>query len=162
MASNKITAGTYQTVIQETFDDWADFLGVKHQWAIELAFKKANDMQDADSSGECSWPSNYRSAVIRFNMELIVKKQLTIQEMRETVVHELGHLVNADIWDLINDNFQGGVRKMLLDQCEKEIDMWTRIVMRAREEGEEDDGVVSDGPSPSGASPEDGVWTAYS
>lgn len=157
MASKvKITLEEYQAVIQEQYDDWSEFLGVHHQWSVELVTKKAKDMGDSDSVAECSWPWNYRSATIRFNVDHLLKKQPTFREIRETVVHELGHLVNADLWDLINANFQGNVRKMLLDQCEKEIDTWTRIVMRAREdtdteEDEDDDGVVSTSDSPIGA-----------
>jgi len=62
---------------------------------------------------------------------------------------------------LINSNFQGNIRKMILDQMEKEIDTWTRIVMRAREEGS-DDGVVSGSNDSFGASLQDGLQQSYS
>jgi len=148
VASNrvpKITLEEYQQVVQDTYDDWADFLGVQQQWSIELTYKRSKDMEDAGSLAETNWPYNYRSAVIRFNIDQLLKKQPAMREIREATVHELGHLVAADLWDLICANFQGGTRKMLLDLCEKEIDTWTHIVIRARgvDDSEVDDGVVS-------------------
>lgn len=150
----KITLAEYQAVIDEAYDDWSDFLGVQHQWSVEIFYKRAKELEEADSLAECNWPTNYRSASIRFNLDYLMKKQPSLREIREALVHELGHLVNADMWDLLNINFQGSLRKMLLDQCEKEIDTWTRIVMRAREDSieDDDDGTISTSDVQSGAS----------
>jgi len=124
----------YEELIKGYYDDWSSYLGISQQWDITLKFidlKKSEDEDDSDAV--CTWPSNYTTAVMKFNKKWL-KLQPPNREVESTVVHELGHLVFHRMWDTINSLFAGELRDRLTNIEETNVDIWTRQIMRARNE----------------------------
>jgi hypothetical protein len=124
----------YEELINGYYDDWSSFLGISQQWDVQIKivdFKKSDDEDDSDA--ECSWPSNYTTAVMKISKKWL-KKQPPDQEVESTVVHELGHLVFHRMWDEINRLFAGELRDRFTNIEETNVDIWTRQIMRARNE----------------------------
>ena len=143
----------YQAQISDLVADWATFLGIYPQWTIDIEYKKQKDMSDGVSA-TCTWATNYRGAVIKFNCDWLVKTQPNDREITQTVVHELGHIINAELWDTIQENLNGDFRSLFVSKEEASVDTWTNLIIRARGEYVEednDDGSLSEGYMATGA-----------
>lgn len=75
---------------------WQKRLELSHWGDIPLYMRVMKD-----SAAEIRWPENYKNAAIAFNTEWVKAEHRTHDDYEKTVVHELLHLVFADLDDTL-------------------------------------------------------------
>lgn len=74
---------------------WQKRMGLNHWGDIKLYTRTFKDK----TAAEVKWTRGYKGASIHFSTKWLVDKTLTIEEVEATVVHELCHLLFADMDD---------------------------------------------------------------
>ncbi len=116
--------------IQESINRWADFLGIKQTWIL-----KVEVAEEVEGDGaETSWTANYRDAKIKF----LYKRFSTApdEELELYVLHELFHLVLADLEDsMVTAIGKEAVYKAnLMPHIERLCDMLAGMLLRMQDD----------------------------
>lgn len=75
-------------LIRRDIDGWRSCLGL-NEWTLNLAFERHDDGEVAS----CTAKWEYLEARLSFDAKQMVKKTLTRDEIRRTVLHEMLHCV---------------------------------------------------------------------
>jgi len=122
-------------LIQSWLEDWGTFLGILNQWTVTIEFVSAKKLQK-DSVAEIDWPPNYRKAIIHFNKSCLSQHWHTDEELEQSIVHELCHLLFADLWDTARKYLDGPIFDEFKNEIEKAIDIQAIILIRMRDAGQ--------------------------
>ncbi len=84
---------------------------------------------EKDVKGSCSTMTEYEHAVININLE----EAKTLGDLRKTVLHEMVHIVDWDIFQVGYDlaktvDDRKFAKKRVVKECERVVTAWARIL----------------------------------
>ena len=114
----------------------AAFLGLQQTWAIHVRIDDLRaDEHNPQRAANVQWPKNYREATIVFDRTFL--KEHDDASLERTVLHELLHLVCAQLDDAMQENI--GVSSYMWwtynDHREAVLDTITNLMLLARDGG---------------------------